>query len=94
MAVCDNCSRTARKSVEVFTLKERLHILSACVAMLRSIQAGRNEPEDLIISNSIITKMLLSLHEEGRDTILRHFRQTLNMDIKLSSCPHGLSVVS
>lgn len=92
--ICERCSAVGKKSVEIMTQIERMFILSASIAMLRSIQSGRNDSNDLIVANSVITKMLLSFEESSRHTLVNHFKQSLGVEIVLGSCPHGISVVS
>lgn len=91
--ICDNCAKAAKKSEEVFTKTERLHLLAASVSMLRSIQSGPEQSNDLKISSSVITKLLLSFPEEGRGVLAQHFKQSIGMEINLKNCAHGLTVV-
>jgi hypothetical protein len=92
--ICSNCERVGKELVKNFTNAERLFILGATIAMLRSIESGRKDPNDMLVGNSVMTKVLLSYEQNSRGTLLEHFRRGVGMGIKLGDCPHGIRVVS
>ncbi len=87
--ICEDCTKTGRKSLEVFTKIERMYVLTSAAAMLRSVEnAG-----DKAVANSVVTKMLLSFDELSRHTIKKMIKESLGMEITLNSCPHGKQLV-
>jgi hypothetical protein len=94
--ICDNCTAAAKKAESVFTVAERMYTLAASVAMLRSILAaptGNDRANDLKVSSSVITKLILSFPESGRETLIKHFKQTTGIEITLGDCPHGKKIL-
>lgn len=87
--ICSKCQATADKAKEVFTNAERMYLVSAAVAMLRSVLAGRDASNDKQVASSVITKLLLSYPPEGRAILTQEFKKIVGIEITLGSCPHG-----
>jgi hypothetical protein len=87
--ICENCEGLARKLNSVMSKKEIVQILSAEVAMMRSLDASGRE-EDKSICNSIITKCLLALDKESRDGLIELLGRAGGMRIRLDHCQHSL----
>ena len=92
--ICKVCSDQGKKAGEAFTRKEIVSMLSAEAGLVQSIKRGRNSPEDLIVANSVISKLLLSFDTPTRGTLLEGLRKSTGMEITLKSCPHGLQVLT
>lgn len=88
--ICENCKELGKKSVGVFTQTERMQMIAAQVSMLRSIEHGRRDSNDLKVANSIITKLLLSFDDESREIIRTTFAKGTGIDIDVKNCPHSL----
>ncbi|CAM6004908.1 unnamed protein product [Sphagnum balticum] len=71
-----------------------MYTLASAVAMLRSIESGRNDGNDKIVANSVITKTLLSFSPESRQSLIEHFERSMDMRITLGGCPHGITILS
>lgn len=92
--ICANCEKAAKKSLDVFTLKERIHVLTSAVSMLKSMHAsGIAYSNDLAVSNSVITKMLVSFDKPSQEILIQQLKKSSGIEITLGKCPHGLAVV-
>lgn len=89
MSVCSDCMKGSDGLAKSLTQMERMHLLSSAVAMARSISTGRNDPQDTIVSRSVVTKLLLSFPSEARDTLVEHLKRASGIQITLGSCPHS-----
>lgn len=91
MSICNNCQRGGDKLKDIFTFKERVHMLTATTTMRKFLDANVNAPnEDKEVSSSIVTKLLLSFQPAVREELLQRLRESSGVGIVLKNCPHGL----
>lgn len=91
MSICNNCQRSAERSRDSFTQRERIQILSSAATMMRHLNANINSPSgDKEVCNSIITKMLLSVEPALRTVLIEQLRESAGLEIVLNKCPHGI----
>jgi hypothetical protein len=92
--ICSRCEKVGKDMEKIFTKIERMSLLAAQIALLRSIESGRNDSNDKVVANSVISKTLLSFEHNSRGILIEHFEKSIGMRITLGSCPHGLQIVS
>ena len=95
MAICPKCQALAEPLKQSLTVLERTHVLSAVVAMARTIEMKGGNPQDRAISSSVTTKLLLSFDPASREKFREYFRTGIGLDIQIGSCGHkSLEVVT
>lgn len=94
MSICANCEKHGKGVYDSFTSVERIYMVTSACMMLRSLQSVPHAVDDRIVANSVITKVLLSFDKPVRHGLINYIRNSMQMDITLDSCPHGLQVVS
>lgn len=91
MSVCASCRKNSDLARDVFTVKERMHLIACVSSMARWLAEA--PAEDRIVSSSIMTKLLLSFPNETWETLIEQVSRSSGIRISIQGCPHSLSVV-
>lgn len=88
--ICKQCRELAERAVHAFNPQERFHLLAASISMKNVIDAATHPhtEKDRMINNSVITKLLLSIPPQQRESILQGFQQQSGIRISSRDCPH------
>lgn len=91
--ICERCEKPAKSLSNVFNNNEKNSIIICQTDHLRKLEAQVGASQMREVSNSVITKLLLSYDKERREALCDYIRKELGHSIRLDNCQHSLRLV-
>lgn len=89
MAICKNCEESVADLRKVFTLSERILILTSACQMMKWLMEANVPGQDRVVCDSVITKSLLTFEPAMREALIEQYKKSARFGISIGSCPHN-----